>query len=99
MADVQTYIDGINIAKENMLAVVTKSKEAMALLKAMQEESKVEFPYIWYLDEVARSASEFVQQANVDIEAFELKLTEGEETEDEPETAPEAAKTLEQLVL
>lgn len=97
--DLSQYIEGLKATREEMLTIVEKAKISQAILEEIAKESGVQFPYKWDVEEVGRLASSYIQQVDVDIEAFSKKAEEENSTEEEPEvTTPDEVKSLKELV-
>lgn len=76
--DKELYIAALQAAKDDVLDIIVKAKSAAEFLSEVQAETEGDFPYTWDLDEISRRANSFVQQVDVDIQAFERMASQGE---------------------
>lgn len=96
MVDMNMYIEGLKAVKDDVLSILEKSRTVEAMVGEIGKETEVEFPYMYEISEISRAANSFVQQVDVDIQAFE-KSAEDTMTSDSVATTPDVT-TLKQLV-
>lgn len=97
MVDMNMYIEGLKAVKDDVLSILEKSRTVEAMVGEIGKETEVEFPYMYEISEISRAANSFVQQVDVDIQAFEKKSAEDTMTSDSVATTPDVT-TLKQLV-